>query len=308
MGGSHGRAVPRRLLVDQCRGAAVFAGGPYDCAQGASRTALTACTLPVLGPRPTAPLVTSHVARGRPESLIDDPSNLASQRVFLFGGADDETVSPVVMDALASYYGAFLPGTSIQYVSRRPGTGHTMPTLDYGGPCDQSVAPWIGQCGYDGAGAALAQIYGTLSPRADERDRRLATLPQGMFAANPASLGLGDTAYVYVPASCAARATCKVHVAFHGCEQEASGVVGTQFVQHAGYNEWADTNAIVVVYPQTLASAASPENPEACWDWWGYDGADYAQKKGAQMAMVRAMLGYLAGAPASGDAGAGQGG
>jgi poly(3-hydroxybutyrate) depolymerase len=73
---------------------------------------------------------------------------------------------------------------------------------------------------------------------------------------------------------------------------EASGSIGTAFVVHAGYNEWADTNHLVVLYPQLIATTA---NPYACWDFWGYDGASFDTKTAAQMAATRAMVGFLAG-------------
>jgi poly(3-hydroxybutyrate) depolymerase len=170
-----------------------------------------------------------------------------------------------------------------------------MPTLHYGAPCSQTEAPYIGQCNYDGAGTALAQIYGTLAPAATSLGGTFVTLDQRQFLQDPASHSLADTGYAYVPASCAARETCRIHVAFHGCLQESSGASGSDFYEHAGYNEWADTNHIIVLYPQTIVAAGSETNPNACWDWWGYDSADYANKNGPQMQAVRAMVAYFAG-------------
>ena len=72
------------------------------------------------------------------------------------------------------------------------------------------------------------------------------------------------------------------------------------YYRHAGFNEWADTNHLIVLYSQTIASGA---NPNACWDWWGYDGPDYANRRGAQLGMVRAMLAYLATGGTPSDAG-----
>jgi len=43
---------------------------------------------------------------------------------------------------------------------------------------------------------------------------------------------------------------------------------------------------------QTVTSSG---NPNACWDWWGYDSASYATQAGPQMAMVRAMIRLFAG-------------
>jgi hypothetical protein len=77
--------------------------------------------------------------------------------------------------------------------------------------------------------------------------------------------------------------------------QEATGSVGDKFYKNAGYNAWADTNHIIVLYPQTIVGMGTESNPQACWDWWGYDSADYAKKSGPQMNMVRKMIDFLAG-------------
>ncbi len=285
------------------KGAAIFAGGPFYCAQGSESNATSDCMYPSAAPdiAPFVAITKQYAASGS----IDDPSNLASQKVFLFGGADDHTVNPVVMDSLNSYYGSYLSSSAIEYVNRRPGTSHTMPTLSYGTDCDESMSPYIGNCSYDGAGLALAQIYGALTPAATTLSGTIVTIPQGNFISDPSSHSLAADAYAYVPASCAHGATCKVHVAFHGCEQNAANV-GSAFYEHAGYNPWADTNQIVVLYPQTTAGGS---NYEACWDWYGYDSASYATKTGPQMAMVKAMIDFLAsGAPLPGSGGAASGG
>lgn len=270
------------------KGAAIFAGGPFYCAQASEGTATTTCMSSTTAPdiAPYVAITKQYAASGD----IDDPSNLASQRVFLFGGADDHTVDPVVMDSLNSYYATYMSPASIQYVNRRPGTSHTMPTVSYGTSCDESVPPYIGSCSYDGAGLALQQIYGTLAAPSTSPTGTLVPLSQAQFVSDPSSHSLANDAYVYLPASCAAGETCRIHVAFHGCEQNAA-TVGSDFYAHAGYNAWADTNHIVVLYPQTTAGGT---NYEGCWDWYGYDSPSYATKNGPQMAAVKAMIDYLA--------------
>ena len=47
-------------------------------------------------------------------------------------------------------------------------------------------------------------------------------------------------AYAYVPKPCEIE-TCRVHVAFHGCEQGAAKI-GDLYYTTTGYNELADTN------------------------------------------------------------------
>ena len=39
----------------------------------------------------------------------------------------------------------------------------------------------------------------------------------------------------------------------------------------SGYNEVGELNNIVILYPQAIRSLTIPYNPNACFDWWGYN-------------------------------------
>ena len=98
---------------------------------------------------------------------------------------------------------------------------------------------------------------------------------------------VGATAYAYVPDACqGSTADCGLHIAFHGCMQGAE-FIDDRFAQQAGFNEWAETNGIVVVYPQIEKSMF---NPKGCWDWWGYTDEDYDLRSGKQTAGVAALI------------------
>jgi hypothetical protein len=56
------------------------------------------------------------------------------------------------------------------------------------------------------------------------------------------------------------------------------------------YNQWAETNNIIILYPQALRTTL---NPKGCFDWWGYTGADYATKLGVQNVAVNGMVEWL---------------
>ena len=55
-------------------------------------------------------------------------------------------------------------------------------------------------------------------------------------------------------------------VSFHGCKQSTSNIQN-QYVADTGLNNWAETNNIIVLYPQVVPSYVSPANPDGCWDW-----------------------------------------
>ena len=86
---------------------------------------------------------------------------------------------------------------------------------------------------------------------------------------------------------------CRVHIALHGCEQSREAV-GDTFVKDSGFAEIADTNRIIVLFPQVKASTI---NPNGCWDWWGYTGLDYLGKDAPQIKAIWAMVEQLTKAP-----------
>jgi poly(3-hydroxybutyrate) depolymerase len=281
-------------------GAGVLAAGPYYCAQGSAWTAIYNCMKPgIWTPLPRVSLlkVDTDILAG--SGLIDPTANLRRARVWLFTGKRDDTVHASVVEALERYYREYVPPAAIAYV-KVVNAGHAMVTTDYGGSCASTAAPFINDCNYDAAGKLLEHIYGALNPPAAQGTGRLVTFDQSEFAGGPAyAVSLAATGYVYVPRGCES-AHCRVHVVFHGCQQNAEAV-GEQFTHHAGYNRWADTNGIIVLYPQTIARygfggwpVSFVYNPNGCWDWWGYTGADYHMKSGAQIRAVKAMLDRLA--------------
>jgi poly(3-hydroxybutyrate) depolymerase len=87
-----------------------------------------------------------------------------------------------------------------------------------------------------------------------------------------------------------------VHVAIHGCRQSANAV-GVAFVREAGYNRWAESNHLIVLYPQTIWRygfggwpVSFVLNPNGCWDWWGYTGPVYHTRNDAQIRAIQAMV------------------
>ena len=129
---------------------------------------------------------------------------------------------------------------------------------------------------------------GVGSPR--EPAGQLDTFDQGEFVKDLGDHGLGDAGLVYIPPQCRASSDCRVHVVFHGCAQN-KGSIGTTFATDTGYLPWADSNALIVLFPQVKRM---PANPQACWDWWGYTGREFLTQAGPQIIAVRRMLERLA--------------
>jgi poly(3-hydroxybutyrate) depolymerase len=271
-------------------GVGIVAGGPYDCAEGQLGVALNRCMQTTAGAPDPAHLLARAQALAR-EQRIDPLSGLTDDAVYVFSGTRDDTVTPPVVDRTVEFYRlAGVPEARLKYVHDVP-AGHAFITETEGNACGVTASPFIADCDYDQAGDLLQHIYGSLNPPAATPTGSLIDFDQTEFLPDPISHGMAATGFAYVPASCAAGEPCRVHVAFHGCKQTFD-LVGDAFVTGTGYNRWADSNHLIVLYPQAHATLV---NPNACWDWWGYDDPAYATRSGRQMAAVRAMLTRLAG-------------
>ena len=262
------------------KGAGIVAGGPFYCAEGSIANATGRCMASPAG-IPTSSLVTTTNSWAS-QGIIDPVVNLQSSKVYLFSGSIDSTVKPGVMDALKTYYNSFVPAANVVY-KKDIAAEHAMITDDYGSACSTKASPYINDCNFDLAGAMLAHLYGTLNPR------NSGTLAAGNFVEFNQSQfitghGMAPTGWAYIPQACTAGAQCRVHVVLHGCQQNVT-LVQQQYVRNTGYNRWADSNNLVMIYPQTSTQATN-----SCWDWWGYDSASYAKKSGPQMVAIKAMV------------------
>lgn len=310
-------------------GAGLVAGGPYGCTEiipnpfwpwtmlDKVSAASVACTH-YLGDRffglrtqPPAPdRVAALVADAARRGAIDDPSNLASSRVWVFRGSADEVVPAAVAAALVeSYRRLGVDGERLAIGEEDPGNpaGHGMPVTNHpedsrfpARACSERAPPFLVECGFDAAGLLLRHLYPDdfRDEPVDAHDAgTLASFSQAEFVATGTrSVGLAGVGYVYVPTACRGE-PCRLHVAFHGCRQNADAQgperVHDDFVRDAGYNGWAAANRIVVLYPQATDKTG---NPNACWDFWGYASADHRVRSGPQMQAVRRMIGRLLGA------------
>src|SRR5689334_22887063 len=123
------------------KGVGVIAGGPYYCAQGTATDGL----LGNLGPALTA---TGPCMKGPPPDLeplfektdewarrgdVDDPHNIAKQRIYIFAGYNDSVVDPKVGDAAYRFYLHYLGDHSNGnlFYQGAIGAGHSQVTVDY---------------------------------------------------------------------------------------------------------------------------------------------------------------------------------
>lgn len=266
-------------------GAGSIAGGPYYCAQSNVVTALSSCmTSPAqINVANLIRQTDSYASSGQ----IDPVANIRDHKNYIFAGRSDRTVSPGCSEKLLDYWLNYQNASNI-VTEFDINSGHAQITDNYGSACATTAPPYINDCDYDSVGVLLQHQYGgTLKPRTTYN-------PDNLFAFDQyPAVSFQDIAYVYVPTACQQGARCGLHVAFHGCTQNTENFnVRLQYVEHGGYNEWAEANNIIILYPQASTSLV-PNNPNACFDWWGYGGANYCTKNGEQVKAVKDMMDQL---------------
>jgi poly(3-hydroxybutyrate) depolymerase len=269
-------------------GAGIVAGGPYFCAEGRLLTALNRCMKTLFG----QPDVESLLERARALAdvgQIDPLQGLVDDRVYLFSGSEDNTVTRPVMDAARDFYlHAGVTEQGIKYVNDLP-AGHGFIVEEADSECGETDSPFLNDCDYDQAGDILRHLYGALEPPEVMDERSLLTFDQSEFLPDPEAHGMASSGFIYIPADCAEGSSCRLHIAFAGCKQTPAEI-GNLYARTAGYNRWAESNDLVILYPQ---SSASDGNPNGCWDWWGYDDAAYHTKLGRQMSAIAKMAARL---------------
>ena len=294
-------------------GVGVLAGGPYMCA---GHSNYTACMYNATISSGQLGTMQSDITNWSGSS--NDPvADVATQKIYLWVGSSDTTVGPNSMAGVKTQYtnnGVTAANLSSNTLS---GAAHTFPT-DFAGSgdnaCGTASSPYISNCSFDGAGAMLKFFYGPLAARNNApASGNYVQFDQTPYIA--ASPGMASTGWIYVPANCASGAQCKLHVALHGCLQN-DATVGADFVQNTGYTRWADTNSIIVLFPQTqvdntshaTSASGSLANPNGCWDWIGWYGSNFARKAGTQATAIKAMVDHVASGTGSGGGTGGGGG
>ena len=292
-------------------GVGVVAGGPYWCAKADAADFINGYTLPIMnatGPCMVGPpsRTDNFFAKADAKSAsgdIDPLPSVARQKIYLFHGYNDAVVARSVTDATADFYRHYLGANQGNlFYQTTVGAGHSLVVArdaSAGGinDCKANAEPYIDNCGYDQAGIILQHIYGALNaPNRGQLGGAVKRFDQSIYTKprDPSPLSLGDNGYVFVPKSCEQGEACRVHIALHGCKQDVAEI-GRRFIDDTGYNAWADTNRLIVLYPQTRSSSYLPFNPKACWDWWSYVDHDdkYVTKSGPQIKAIKAMLDAL---------------
>ena len=309
-------------------GAGVIAGGPYRCAESSRDTALAAddayamnalyiCMTPLSDRTAPDPHRLADLARRTADAgRIDPIVNLADDRLYIFTGSRDEVVHSIVVNSTRRFYENLGVKTEmVKFVDSVP-AGHSIITDNpEDSPLDANRPPYINNGGFMQSHDILHHIYDDLLPPADHLSGQLIRFDQSEFLGDDAAFAsMAPFGYVYVPAAVQRGAIARgVHIALHGCKQGYSYVnytygvaavdsqppFGNRYFTTTGYNEIADSNNIIVLYPQVTGDDDNKaQNVDGCWDWWGYTSPnpqdpDYYSKDAIQIRAIYKMLEQL---------------
>ena len=311
-------------------GAGIIAGGPYRCAESYRTAApgaddayvLTAeyiCMSPLtpqFAPKAADLARLAHATAADRE--IDSITNLANDRVYIFTGSRDKVVYSDVVSRTRDFYELLGvdPG-NIVYRDDVP-AGHSIVTDNpEDSPLSTNQPPYINNGGFMLSHDILRHIHGPagLNPPSERLTGRLIRFDQTEFFDRQPRASMSKFGYVYVPQSVEQGARARVHIALHGCKQGYNYVnflngradiadqppYGNRYFTTTGYNNIADSNDIIVLYPQAEGSdGGAMQNPDGCWDWWGYSAEDtsrldYYTKNAIQIRAIYRMLSRLGG-------------
>ncbi|CAE8613292.1 unnamed protein product [Polarella glacialis] len=295
------------------QGAAIFAGQPYSCAVvrfPLDQLVPKDSEVPnCIGCPPNETLVYDHckvhpdwvdvkmlgdlAKEKHSKGLIDCPKNLESHRIYLYRGTKDPIYLKGTVKNTEGFFAQFVPQEQLLYEGDVPG-GHAYPLLgDTPYPCGGSgplAKLFLQSCQYDGPGRSLQHIYeGKLADPGQREWSSLRWFDQEPFYGEDNEVtGLDKWALIYVPKACHTE-TCDLVVSFHGCGFVFPGLY-EWLVTGLTFNQWAESNNMVVIYPRLKAHGTSSQFQQGCWNVYGQTGLDYADKGAAQMAAIKKMV------------------
>lgn len=295
----------------------------YVCSHQANQTPLVGFLQPFLGPPDPRESVAAASAEAK-RGTIDALENMRGDRIWLFSGTEDTLVPPSVVAATGDYYTEILATLTdevedrIAYVNN-VNVHHAMVIARPGeNNCLDFALPYINDCDFDAAGELLSFIYrdpeATFKEPVEWERQSLIAFDQTEFfpestssdEKESGSISMNDVGHVYVPVKCRNGAECRLHVALHGCEQYQEQIesecvrdgkcLPLFFFEATGYNEWAEANDTIVLYPQATVwngPSLTRTNPKGCWDWWGFSGEAFATKDAKQIRAIESMVDRL---------------
>ncbi|MBL8483705.1 MAG: hypothetical protein JNJ60_16020, partial [Rhodocyclaceae bacterium] len=307
----------------------VVAGGPYRCAEtfrdaaaiaedAWTINALYMCMNPLIPQcAPDAAKLVRMARDTAKKGDIDALDNLRDDRLYIFTGSADEVVNSCVVDTTRQFYEMLGVAPQNLLFDDTVPAGHSLITEN---PEDNPLAanrpPYLNKGSFIQSHRILNHIYDGLKAPSKRLSGRILRFDQSEFFDSDPRSSMSRYGYAYVPEAVEKKGKpARVHIALHGCKQgyayvnfvngqadlENSVPYGNRYFTTTGYNEIADANDMIVLYPQAEGTDNGQiQNPEGCWDWWGYSAKDarapdFYTRNAIQIKAIHRMLQRLCG-------------
>ena len=141
---------------------------------------------------------------------------------------------------------------------------------------------------YDGAGEFLRFAFDNIKPSVGNwADYGTLQAVSTKSYKTASTKGVDDSMFLYLPNNCK-KGGCRAQIMLHGCI-ESYRKASKLWAERSGFLEYAASNDIVVVFPQTNW----PEKAY-CWDLQGWTGSGFTTKnEGVQTKAIFAMMADL---------------
>jgi len=286
-------------------GAGIFAGEPFHCAVTRFKDDPPNIPYDHCKTYPNwvdVKLLGEYAKEEENQGNISPLVYLYDDYIYLYRGSKDPIYYPGSVENTGDFYKLFVNSESQILLENTIPSLHCMPTVNYGTPCGIEGDPHgIEKCNYDGAGICLSHIYQKipLIPPGTAMDDNLIEFDQTLYFGSIFP-GLADIGWIYIPQPCQLHSNpkpCKLHIFFHGCGMDFSiPSFNFTYIKHAGFNSWAESNEMVVLYPQMGGyKNGTKQQLAGCWDSYGDTGGNYCLKTSVQMSTVRRMIYAIAG-------------
>ena len=263
----------------------MFAGGIYYCSQGDLVTAFTQW-LSVGNDKIDVPKIIKKTEEFEAKGLIDSLDHLRGKRVFIFTGTTDVVVPQTSSKKLEEFMKHFDANVNSVWDVE---WAHSFPNNDFGNERNELMVPFINNWNYKGAYEEMSYLYYGMIKDSQEGFvyQNIFKFDQSKYISIPGCMH--QNGYAYVPTKCQSNSKkCHLHVVLHGWLQTYDHI-GLDMMVKTHYNELAEKNNIIMLYPQSVKSLGKVMNPRGCFDWWGYcdgDKINFATKEGPQIKAI----------------------
>lgn len=282
---------------DVVQGLGHLQAAPYACSSLPTREACTKQPQLI-----SVPDMAEYAERNSLAGSIAPLEGMRQRPIWVFAGGRDSIVLPLVCTRAAELYSLFSDVVEFAEVEDAQHAYVTDGSLP--GSCPSGVCngcgflgpPYLNDCDYDMAGKMLAHVLQReLAPRAAAVEDHFLAINQSQFFPPGLSaweVGMNVRAFAYIPASCRDQpASCAIHVMYHGCSSSIDTAVGDRLYRYWGGNSWAESNQLIMLYPQTIGWN--------CWAWTGTQAGIpdplHDTREGIQINVVNRMASALRG-------------